>query len=145
MSQNSLTKMARLISKRSGICLPTVEVVLQAAFDEWRWQLTEGPGMVLVESFGSIAVKEIPSRSYHYCRPEKGIDGIVQLPGKRVLKFKPTRNLSREVEQQQFDPSRKSFFRHPDDPKPRSRPGRNIKKRTQVYKIGKTKFEKPKD
>lgn len=144
MSKNSLSRMAREISRRSGICVPTVEVVLQAAFDEWRWQLTEGSGMVLVESFGTLTVKDVPARSYHYSRPEKGIDRIVPLPEKRVLKFKPTRNLSREVERRQFDPTRQSFYRHPDDPQIRYRSSAKYKKKTKpVCKVGQIKYEKP--
>lgn len=136
--------MARKISKRSGIALPTVEEVLKAAFDEWRQELTEGSGQVLVESFGTMSVKEVPARSYHYYRPEKGIDRMVHLETKRVLKFTPTRNLKREVNQGQFDASRKAFFRHPDDPKIRYRGIHKYKKLTKpVPKLGQIKYERP--
>ena len=142
MSQNSLTKMARKISNRSGIAMPTVEVVLQATFDEWRQELAEGSGQVLVESFGTISVKDVPARSYHYNRPEKGIDKMVSLPAKKVLKFTATRNLKREVSEGQFDPSRKSFFRHPDDPKIRYGSIHKYKKITQPVSKGNIKYEK---
>lgn len=144
MSQNSLTRMARKISKRSGIALPTVEEVLKAAFDEWRQELTEGSGIVVVESFGTMSVKEVPARSYHYYRPEKGIDRMVPLPAKRTLKFTPTRNMRRELEQRRFDPTRKSFFRHPDDPRNRYSSQSKYKKLTKpVPKLGQIKYERP--
>ena len=143
MSKNSLSRMAREISKRSGICVPTVEVVLQAAFDEWRWQLAEGSGMVLVESFGTLTVKDEPARSYRYFRPEKGIDHMVHLQARRVVKFKPARNLSREVDARKFDPTRKSFYRHQDDPQMRYRSSLKYRAQTKpISKLGQTKFEK---
>ena len=62
-------------------------MVLRAAFDEWRWQLAEGSGMVLVESFGTLTVKDEPARSYRYYRPEKGIDHMVHLRFDKLIKL----------------------------------------------------------
>ena len=109
--------MAKAVAERCGICTATVEVVLPAVFDEIRQRLVEGTyPCVPIDSFGTFAVVNIPARRYHYYRPEKGIDRWVDLPATRRLKFGMAYNLKRELDWQQFDPSRKSFSRHPEDP-----------------------------
>lgn len=102
------------VVKRSGICRATVEQVLPAVFDEIRHQLTEGCLCVPIESFGTFAVVDIPERQYHYTYG--GRDELRTVPPCKRLKFAPTRNLRREVDAGTFDPSRRSFVRHPDDP-----------------------------
>jgi len=110
-----LQKFAAAVVKRSGICLATVEQVLPAVFDEIRYQLCEGNyKCVPIDSFGTFGVVEIPERQYHYTY--KGADEMRTLPLQKRLKFYPTRNLRQEMEAGQFDPSRRSFKRHPDDP-----------------------------
>lgn len=110
-----LTRLAAAVVKRSGICQATVEQVLPALFDEIRYQLCEGENhCVPIDSFGTFGIVEIPERLYHYTY--KGLDEIRTLPPKKRLKFYPTRNMRREMEQGQFDSSRRSFRRHPDDP-----------------------------
>lgn len=136
--------MARRVSKRSGICVPTTEVVLQALIDEWREVLCEGDGTVLICSFGTFTIKEVPARSYHYNRPDMGIDEIRQLPPKRQVKFIPTRNFAREVQNEKVDPTRKSFYRHPDDPGMRYRCSVRYKQNDLPVFKGRTKYEKKK-
>lgn len=108
-----LQKFASAVVKRSGICKATVEAVLPHIFDEIRYQLTEGNQCVPIESFGTFAVVDIPERRYNYTYKEPHRTIIV--PAKKRLKFAPTRNLQREVDEEQFDPSRSSFSRHPED------------------------------
>lgn len=110
-------RLVAAVVKESGICRQTVEQVLPAAFDVMRRTLTEGEKQcVMIESFGVFSVKEVPQRRYHYVRPDRGIDRWVDRPPRRILKFTPTRSLRREIEAGQFDPTRRSFSHHPDDP-----------------------------
>ncbi len=102
------------VVKRSGISRATVEQVLPAVFDEIRHQLTEGALCVPIESFGTFAVVDIPERTYHYTYG--GRDEFRTVPPTKRLKFAPTKNLRREVDAGQYDSSRHSFERHPDDP-----------------------------
>lgn len=137
-------RMVAATVKQSGICRATVEQVLPAFIDVVRRQLCEDPKhCVMIESFGTLAVKEVPARQYHYVRKSHGIDRWVERPPKRVLKFAPTRNMRREIEAGKFDPTRKGFIHHPDDPRLRS--GREMQKRntdTPWSKVGPTKFHK---
>ena len=139
-------RMVAATVKASGICRATVEQVLPAFLDVVRRQLAEGPRRsVMIESFGTLAVKEVPARQYHYVRKEQGIDRWVDRPPKRVLKFAPTRNMKREIQEGKFDPTRKSFIHHPDDPRIRS--PRDIQKRntdTPWSKVGTTRYFKKK-
>lgn len=103
------------VSKRSGICKATVEQVLPAIFDEIRYQLVEGKiPHVPIDSFGTFAIKEMPRRQYHDTRGGK--DKLRILEPKKIIKFAPAHNLAKEVERGVFDPTRKAFTRHPDDP-----------------------------
>ena len=99
-----LYQLAQAVSKRSGISINTCQVVLPALFDELRYMLCEGRYRVFtIESFGTLAVRELPQR--HYTRRyANGITQVVDLPPKLVVKFTPTRNLTRQ-----------SFVVHPDD------------------------------
>lgn len=139
-------RMVAATVKQSGICRATVEQVLPAFLDVVRRELAEGARRsVVIESFGTLAVKEVPARQYHYVRKSHGIDTWVDRPPKRVLKFAPTRNVKREIEQGRFDPTRKSFIHHPDDPRIRS--PRDLTKRqtgTPWTKVGPTKYFKKK-
>ena len=114
-----LQKFAAAVVKRSGICQATVEAVLPHVFDEIRYQLTEGSHCVPIESLGTFAVIDRPEHEFLYHRGEKR--EIKTVKAKKVIKFAPTRNLRREVDAGQFDPSRRSFTRHPDDPAIRKR------------------------
>ena len=124
-----LQKLAANIVKRSGICKATVEAVLPAVFDEIRYQLTEGSyPCVPIEGFGTFAVINRPEHEYLY--NYHGANEVRTVPARRQLKFNPTHNMQREVEAGKFDPTRKSFSRHPDD--------RPIRKRNDMrYKKGK--------
>ena len=96
--------------------------MLPAVFDEIRYQLIEGQyPCVPIESFGTFAVITKPERRYHYYRPSKGIDEWRTLPEKKCLKFQPAYNLRRELNDGEFDSSRRSFSRHPQDPMIRRR------------------------
>lgn len=110
-----LYQLAQAVSKRSGISINTCQVVLPALFDELRYMLCEGRyRVVTIESFGTLAVRELPQR--HYTRRySNGITQVVDLPPKLVVKFTPTRNLRNEVQASRFDPTRQSFSVHPDD------------------------------
>lgn len=115
-----LTRLSAAVVKRSGICQATVEQVLPALFDEIRYQLCEGRyKCVPIESFGTFGVVDIPERQHHYTY--KGADEMRTLPPTKRLKFYPTRNLRLEMLAMQFDPTRRSFRRHPDDPPIRKR------------------------
>ena len=115
-----LTRLAKAVTKRSGICQATVEQVLPALFDEIRFQLIEGKfHCVPIESFGTFGIVEIPEREYHYTY--KGADEIRHLPPKKRLKFYPTRSFRREIENGQFDPTRQSFYWKTGDPPIRKR------------------------
>lgn len=107
------------VVKRSGICRATVEQVLPAVFDEIRHQLCEGSKCVPIESFGTFAVIDIPERKRRY--NYKDVDEVRTLPPTQRLKFAPTRNMRRELTEHRFDPSRRSFQRHPADPPIRKR------------------------
>ena len=110
-----LYRLAQAVSKRSGISIATCQVVLPALFDEMRYMLCEGQyRCVTVESFGTLTVKERPSRHYRRRFPD-GTSEIIELPPKLIVKFLPTRNLRHEVETSHFDPTRQSFVIHPDD------------------------------
>ena len=139
-----LTRLSAAVVKRSGICQATVEQVLPALFDEIRYQLIEGRyHCVPIESFGTFGIVEIPERQYHYTYCGK--DEMRTLPPKRRLKFYPTRNMRREMEQGIFDPSRQSFKRHPDDPPIAKRKAMKYRPlRKEVYK-GATKKLKQQD
>ena len=102
------------IVKRSGICTATVERVLPAVFDEIRHQLVEGPGVVCIESFGTLAVIDIPERQYHYTY--KGRDELKTVAPTKRIKFAPARSFRREVDAGQFDTRRESFKHFPSDP-----------------------------
>lgn len=138
MYKKDFRRLVQDVSKRSGICQSTVEQVIPALFDEIRLKLVQGTYPCLpVESFGTFAVVEKPARRYHYYRPEKGIDRWVDLPVQRRLKFGMARNMKRELERGEFDPSRKAFVQHPDDPPIRRRHGmRYSKKRGEISKDG---------
>ena len=111
-------KFTAAIVKRSGICRATVEALLPHVFDEIRYQLCEGPWpCVPIESFGTFAITEKPERQYKV----RGKDEWKTLPPKKFIKFSPTRNFSREMVAGQFDESRRSFSRHPQDPPIRTR------------------------
>lgn len=126
-----LTKFAAAVVKRSGISRPTVEAVLPHVFDEIRAILTEGNQCVPVEGFGTFAVIEKPERTRRYTY--KGKNEIHVLPAKKVIKFTPTKNMKREVDAGKFDPTRRSFWHHPQDPKIRKRCDMQYNKRNQVY------------
>lgn len=115
-----LQKLSAAVSERSGIARATVEQVLPALFDEIRYQLCECKhACVPIESFGTFAVIDIPERQHHYTY--KGADEMRTLPATQRLKFASTKNFRRELEAHQFDPTRKSFQRHPQDPPIRKR------------------------
>ena len=110
-----LQRFASAVVKRSGICQATVEQVLPAVFDEIRYRLVEGEyPCVPIDSFGTFAVIDVPERQFHYTY--KGADEWRTLPPQKRLKFVMTRNLKRELQEGRFDPTRRSFSRHPDDP-----------------------------
>ena len=80
-----LYQLALAVSKRSGISINTCQVVLPALFDELRYMLCEGRyRVVTIESFGILAVRELPQR--HYTRRySNGITQVVDLPPKLVV------------------------------------------------------------
>ena len=119
------------VVKRSGICRATVEQVLPAVFDEIRHQLSEGAMCVPIESFGTFAVVDIPERRRRYTY--KGADEMRTLPPTQRLKFAPTRNMRREIQEHRFDSTRQSFTRHPSDPPIRTRKALRYNKRSDVY------------
>ena len=114
------------VVKRSGVCRATVEQVLPAVFDEIRYQLTEGCHFVPIESFGTFAVVDIPERKYHYTYG--GRDEIRTVPPCKRLKFAPASNMRREVQAGTYDPTRRSFTRHPKDHPGRPRKYQSNKK-----------------
>jgi len=115
LPQQNLKKFAAAVVKRSGICLATVEQVLPAVFDEIRFQLTEAKRpCVPIDSFGTFAVIDIPERTRRYTYKDK--DELRTYPPEKRLKFRPAKNMKRELQQGQFDPTRRSFTRHPADP-----------------------------
>lgn len=114
MTNKYAKSLVAAVVKRSGICTATVEQVLPAVFDEIRQQLVEGPGIVAIESFGTLAVIDVPERQYHYTYG--GRDELKTVAPTKRIKFAPARNLRREVDAGQFDPKRKSFLHYPGDP-----------------------------
>lgn len=127
-----LTKFAAAVVKRSGIARPTVEALLPFVFDEIRYQLCEGSyPCIPIEGFGTFAVIDMPERKRRYTY--KGKNEIHVLPAKKKLKFAPTRNMKREIEAGRFDPTRRSFTRHPQDPPIRKRQHMKYNKRSDVY------------
>lgn len=126
-----LQKFSANVVKRSGICKATVEAVIPHVFDEIRFQLTEGTLCVPIESFGTFAVIGIPERTRHYTY--KGADEMRTYPPVLKIKFRATRNFQREVNAQQFDPTRRSFTRHPDDRPVRKRKDMKYNKRNTIY------------
>ena len=126
-----LQKLAAAIVKRSGIARPTVEALLPHVFDEIRYILTEGNQCVPIESFGTFAVIDVPARERKYTY--KGKNEIHNLPATKRLKFKPTSSMKREIDALRFDPTRRSFSRHPDDPKIRKRASMRYNPRKDVF------------
>lgn len=89
--------------------------MLPHVFDAIRYEIVEGHyHCVPIESFGTFYQKEIPQRQYHYTY--KGADEWRDLPDKRIVRFTPTKNMKREVDEGVFDDTRHSFVHHPDDP-----------------------------
>jgi len=124
------------VVKRSGISRITVELVTRAVFDEIRYQLTEGSECVAIDSFGSFGLVHVPERQRHY--RYKDIDEIRTLPPTIRLRFKPSKNLMREVLERRFDPTRESLVRHPDDPKIKTTKSFKYNKRKEVHVINLT-------
>ena len=115
-----LKRLVAAVVQESGICTPTVEVVLPAVFDVIRRELAEGPHhCVMIESFGTFAMIDVPEREHQYTY--KGQTTMKHLPATKRLKFSPTKNLRREVDAGRFDPTRRSFKHHPGDPVLRNR------------------------
>lgn len=110
-----LQKFAAAVVKRSGICQATVEQVLPAVFDEIRYQLCEAKRPCIpIDSFGTFAVIDVPERTRRYTY--KDTDELRTYPPEKRLKFRPAKNMKRELQQGRFDPTRRSFTRHPQDP-----------------------------
>lgn len=108
-------KFVAAIVKRSGIARPTVEALLPHVFDEMRQRLAESDDpCVPIESFGIFAAIERPEHEYLHNRD--GRHEVKTVPARRQLKFRPAKNLRCEVEQRQYDPTRRSFTHHPGDP-----------------------------
>lgn len=132
-------RMVMAIVRESGICRQTVEQVLPVVFDVIRRELVEGEKQwVAIESFGTFAIKEVPEREHLYTY--NGKSEMRHLPAKRVLKFSPTKNFKNEVDRRQYDPTRKSFTRHPDDPSIRVRAKFKYKKWNGEISKGKSTF-----
>ena len=130
-----LQRFAADVSKRCGICQATVEVVLPAFVDEIRYILAESKyPCIPIESFGTFAMIDVPERDRLYTY--KGKTEIRHLPAKRKLKFSPTHSFRQELEQGQFDPSRKSFSRHPKDRRIRKRGDMQPRKKHPAFGIG---------
>lgn len=110
-----LYKLARAVSKRSGICVVTCQVVIPALFDEMRYMLCEGqPRCVSVESFGSLVVKKTPSSRFNRRTPDGHVE-TVEIPSKLTVKYLPSRHMRLEVEQSKYDSTRHAFALHSDD------------------------------
>lgn len=136
-----LSKFAKAVTMRSGICQATVEQVLPAVFDEIRFQLIEGRyHCVPIESFGTFGIVDIPERQYRYTYCGK--DEVRTLPPTKRLKFYPTRSMRREIENGQFDPSRQSFKRNLSDPPIRKRNKMQYQPKRGVYKGATTFLDK---
>ena len=132
-----LQKFAAAVVKRSGIARPTVEALLPHVFDEIRYILTEGNQCVPIEGFGTFAVVDIPEREHRYTY--KGKNEVHTLPAAKRLKFAPTKNMKREIDAGRFDPTRRSFSHHPQDPKIRKRCDMQYNSRKDIYKEPVTK------
>ena len=132
-----LQKFAAAVVKRSGIARPTVEALLPHVFDEIRYILTEGNQCVPIEGFGTFAVVDIPEREHRYTY--KGKNEVHTLPATKRLKFAPTKNMKREIDAGRFDPTRRSFSHHPQDPKIRKRCDMQYNSRKDIYKEPVTK------
>lgn len=126
-----LEKFAAAVVKRSGISRQTVEAVLPHVFDEIRYQLTEGNLCVPIDGFGTFAAISYPERQRLYTY--KGKHEHHTLPAMTKVKFAPTKNMQREVNAHQFDPTRRAFSRHPADPPIRRRKNMLYNKRNQVH------------
>ena len=130
-----LTQLAKDVSKRCGICTATVEQVLPAFVDEIRYILAESKyPCIPIESFGTFAMIDVPERDRLYTY--KGKSEIRHLPAKRKLKFSPTHSFRRELEDGKFDPTRKSFSRHPKDRRIRKRGDMQPRKKHPAFGIG---------
>ena len=127
-----LQQFAAAVVKRSGIARPTVEALLPHVFDQIRYEMTEGSLCTPIEGFGTFAVVDIPEREHRYTY--KGKNELRTLPATKRLKFTPTKNMKREVDAQKFDPTRRAFSHHPQDPKIRRRCDMQYNKRKDVYK-----------
>ncbi len=115
LPQQNLKKFAKAVTKRSGICLATVEALLPAVFDEIRYQLCEAKyPCVPIDSFGTFAVIDVPERERLYTY--KGANEVRHYPAEKRLKFCPAKNVKREINAGEFDPTRRSFTHHPKDP-----------------------------
>lgn len=113
-------RIVNAVIAESGICRATVEQLVPAVFDVIRRELIEGHyHCVPIESFGTFAIVDIPERKYEY--NYKGTREVRTLPPTKRMKFAPTRSMLREVKAGKFDPTRKSFICHPDDPPARWR------------------------
>ena len=131
-SKKQLQYLAAGIVKRSGISRQTVEALLPHVFDEIRCQLAEGSyPCVVIESFGTFTWVQVPERERRYTYG--GRDEIRTLPPKKKIKFAPTRNLQREIDNHQFDPTRRSFVHHAGDPTIRYRSNMCYDRRKKVY------------
>jgi len=126
-----LQRLAADVVKRSGIARPTVEALLPHVFDEIRYQLTEGNRCVPIEGFGTFAVIDMPERRRRYTY--KGKNEIRVIPPMKKLKFAPTKNMKREIDAGRYDPTRKSFSHHPQDPKIRKRCDMQYNRRSEVF------------
>ena len=125
----------KAVSKRTGLTCATLEVAIPAVFDELRWILCESDNPCLpIESFGTFAIIDIPERDRQYTY--KGKSELRHLPAKQKLKFSPTRNMRREIEERHFDESRQAFVRHPDDPPIRKRGEMQRRKKHPAFSIG---------
>ena len=134
-------KFAAAVVQRSGISRATVEQVLPAVFDEIRYQLTtEDRPCVPIEGFGTFAVIDRPEHEFLYHRGD--IKKVCPVPARRQLKFTPTKNMKREVEARQYDPSRRSFTRHHDDPPIRMRKDMRYRK-VKGYQQGEGSWGEP--
>ena len=115
MPKENCNRFVSAVVKRSGICKATVEQVLPAIFDEIRYQLVEGKyPCVPIDSFGTFATKEMPRRQYHNTRGGKNELRILE--PKKIIRFVAAHNFLCELQRGEFDPTRRAFTRHPDDP-----------------------------
>ena len=74
-----LKRLVAAVVQESGICTPTVEVVLPAVFDVIRRELAAGPHhCVMIESFRTFAMIDVPEREHLYTY--KGKTTLKHLP-----------------------------------------------------------------